>query len=104
MDYAALLSKAASTEQAIRVVTDGILQKLSRALSIAPENMDVTKPLHVYGVDSLLAIELRNFFAKEFGADVAVFDITGGSSFEAVSSVVVQKSRFCPNNWKSANT
>ena len=47
--------------------------------------MDMSKPLHAYGVDSLLTVELRNYFAKELNADVAIFDITDGSSFEAVS-------------------
>lgn len=95
VDYATLLRKAASLEDAARIVTDGLLHKLSRALSISPADMDVSKPLHAYGVDSLLAVELRNYFAKEFNANVAIFDITGGSSFETVGMTVARKSQFC---------
>ena len=96
VDYATLLRDAASLEDAARIVTGGLLQKLSRALFISPEDMDITKPLHAYGVDSLLAVELRNYFAKELSADVAIFDITGSSSFEAVGMTVARKSQFCP--------
>lgn len=91
-NYAAMLGVTTSLEEATAVVTDALLQKLSRALAIPPEHLDTTKPLHAYGVDSLLAVELRNFFAKELGADVAVFDITSGSSFEAVSMIVARRS------------
>lgn len=98
VDYAALLREAASSEDATRVVIDGLVQKLSRALSIPAENLDTTKPLHAYGVDSLLAVELRNYFAKEFSADVTVFEISGDSSFEAVSMTVAKKSEFCTSS------
>ena len=96
VDYAALLRNAASLEDAASAVTDGLLQKLSRALSISPEDIDTSKPPHAYGVDSLLAVELRNYFAKELSADVAIFDITGGSNLETVGMTVARKSQFCP--------
>lgn len=95
VDFAALLRDAASIEDAVRVVIDGLVQKLSRALSIPAENLDISKPLHACGVDSLLTVELRNYFAKKFGADVTVFEISGGSSFQAVSMTVAKKSKSC---------
>lgn len=100
VDYAALLREAASLGDAARIVTDGLVQRLSRALSIPSEDIDTSKPLHVYGVDSLLAVELRNYFAKELSADVPVFDITGGASFEVVGMTVARKSQFCPASLK----
>ena len=93
-NYAALLGATTSLEEATAVVTDALMQKLSRALAVPPEHLDTTKPLHAYGVDSLLAVELRNFFAKELGADIAVFDITSASSFEAVSMIVARRSSY----------
>ena len=93
-NYATMLGATTSLEEATAVVIDALLQKLSRALAIPPEHLDTTKPLHAYGVDSLLAVELRNFFAKELGADVAVFDITSGSSFDAVSMIVARRSSY----------
>ena len=93
-NYAAMLGATSSLEEATAVVTDALLQKLSRALAIPPEHLDTSKPLHAYGVDSLLAVELRNFFAKELGADVAVFDITSGENFEAVSMIVARRSSY----------
>lgn len=99
VDYVTMFRNAASLEDAGRVVTEGLLQKLSRALSIPREDMDTSKPLHTYGVDSLLAVELRNYFAKEMDADMAIFDIMGVSSIESVGMLVARKSRFRQASW-----
>ena len=74
--------------EASSVVSDALVKKIAKALSIPGEDIDTSKPLHAYAVDSLLAIELRNWFAKEFTADVAIFDIMGASSFGTVERTV----------------
>lgn len=91
-NYATMLGTTTSFDEATAIVTDALLHKLLRALAIPPEHLDTTKPLHAYEVDSLLAVELRIFFAKEMRAVVAVFDLTSGSSFEAVSMIVARRS------------
>ncbi|MCJ1398963.1 hypothetical protein MMC11_002164 [Xylographa trunciseda] len=94
IDYAASLRDAATLEDAGRIVTECLVQKLIKSLSIPREDLDTTKPLHKYGVDSLLAVELRNYFAKELSADVAIFDIMGGTSIDVVGVTVARKSAF----------
>jgi len=42
--------------------------------------------MHLYGVDSLIAVELRNWFT-EFSADIAIFEILGGATFKAVGGL-----------------
>lgn len=59
MDYGALMRDATSLEDIKQTVMKGLLQKLSRALSFVPGETDVSKALHAYGVDSLLAVGLR---------------------------------------------
>ncbi|KAH6676266.1 hypothetical protein B0J14DRAFT_432110, partial [Halenospora varia] len=94
-----LFQNATSLDNTGQVVVDGLVKKLSKALSIDAENLDVTKTLQAYGVDSLLAVELRNYFAKEFSADVAVFDITGTASFNEVGALVAKKSQSRKASW-----
>lgn len=83
---------------AANVVVDALIQRLSRATSTPVEEIDRSQPLHAYGVDSLLAVELRNWFSKLFKADVAIFDITGQASIQrvaegaVVSSALLQRS------------
>ena len=52
----------------------------------------MTRPPHVYGVDSLLAVESRNWFSKMWKADVAVFDITGQESIAPLGGAVAGRS------------
>ena len=96
IEYSTLLRDAATPDDRAQIVTDSLVRKLSKALNISHEDIDVSKPLHAYGVDSLLAVELRNYFAKEMGADLAIFEIMDGSNFKAVSITVARKSRFVP--------
>ena len=93
-NYAAALGAATSLASASDVVIDSLTQKLSKALSITPADIDTSKPLHSYGVDSLLALELRSWFAKEFKACMAIFEIMVGASFAAVASTVAGKSGY----------
>jgi acyl carrier protein len=92
VDYAAAFARSPSQEEAADVVTASLVSKLARAISVLPGEIDTTKPLHAYGVDSLLAVELRNWFAKTFKADVAVFEIMGKESVAAVGAAVAEKS------------
>ncbi|KAK9413400.1 hypothetical protein SUNI508_02599 [Seiridium unicorne] len=76
---------AQSSNEAGDVVVEALVQKLSKATSITPDDIDRSRPLHTFGVDSLLAVEIRNWFGKLFKADVAIFDITGQASLEEIA-------------------
>ncbi|KAH9996378.1 polyketide synthase PksD [Xylariaceae sp. FL0662B] len=82
-----------SAEERASVVVESLAQKLARALSIKPEDVDASQPLHAFGVDSLVAVELRNWFAKEFAADVPVFEIMSGRSVAAIGDFVTSVSQ-----------
>jgi hypothetical protein len=84
-DWATQFLQATSKAEAANVIVEALIQKLSRATSIEPDSINRTQPLHAYGVDSLLAVELRNWFSKVFMADVAIFDITGQASLEQIA-------------------
>lgn len=89
-----LLPAAASLADASKIVSAAIVQKLCKALSSSERDIDVSKPLHSYGVDSLVAVELRAWFMKEVGSDVAVFDIMSGQSLEELAELAAKRSSF----------
>lgn len=49
-------------------------------------------PLAVYGVDSLVAVEVRNWLAVSAKADLSIFDIMQSPSLEALAERVTEKS------------
>lgn len=61
---------------------------------MAPENK-----LDSYGVDSLVAVELRNWVAKELDADIAVFETLGGATIAGIGSLAASKSSFKQSSW-----
>lgn len=91
-NYGKLFQSASSPVEAAAVVVDGLVTRLSHALSMPSEDIDPTKPLHQYGVDSLIAVEMRNWFAKEFGSTVAIFTFLAAPSILAVGSLVTDAS------------
>lgn len=88
VNFAALFRKAETSEERSSVVVQVLAKRLARAMGIDSEDIDVEKPLHAYGVDSLVAIELRNWIAKDFAADVPVFELVGGRTVRGVAEFV----------------
>jgi hypothetical protein len=58
---------------------------------MSDESVNETTPLIDLGVDSLVAVEIRTWFAQEVGADVAVLKILGGPSIEELTEDVLSK-------------
>ena len=95
---AVLFWKAESAEGRAAVVVGSLSRKLARALSVQPEDIEPNKPLHAFGVDSLVAVELRNWISNEFSSDVPVYELTGGRSVLAIGELVVSTSQFRPDS------
>ncbi|SPO01629.1 related to polyketide synthase [Cephalotrichum gorgonifer] len=91
-DPKALFLAAADREEKVQVVISSLVSKLARAMSISPDDVELSKPLSSYGVDSLMAVELRNWIRHDFAAPMAVFDIMGGVPISTVGEVVVDRS------------
>ncbi|KAI0008226.1 hypothetical protein F4779DRAFT_642004 [Xylariaceae sp. FL0662B] len=92
-DYAAAFREAtADSSERIQIVIRALAAKLARSMSISPDDVELNKPLSSYGVDSLMAVELRNWITRDFGASVTVFDIMGNVPVAAIGDLVVAKS------------
>jgi aryl carrier-like protein len=93
------LRAAAGVDEAAGLIYDSLVGKISKILAVSKEDIDENKPLNSYGVDSLVAMEVRNWFMKEANADVAVFEIIGGSSLRQLSYTVAKKSKWVKGSW-----
>ncbi len=90
-DLLTRVKQASGLAETAKVVLDALVKKLSRVLARTPESLDCVQPLYVYGVDSLVAVELRNWFLQSLKVDVAVFEILGGSTCETIGQAVAEK-------------
>lgn len=48
---------------------------IPRTVVVPKDRMDMNKPIRAYGIDSLTAAGLRNWFAKAFGVSITVSKI-----------------------------
>ncbi|CEL10219.1 hypothetical protein ASPCAL13343 [Aspergillus calidoustus] len=97
-NFAEVFASGKSLEEVSCVIAQSMKAKLAQMLSISAGELDLDKPIHQYGVDSLTAVELRNWFSREMRADVAIFDILGGASISSVVTLAVGKSEYCVPN------
>ncbi|KAL2203502.1 hypothetical protein CC79DRAFT_1294463 [Sarocladium strictum] len=91
-DAAALFRTATEPAEKAEVVVKALVTKLARAMDMSAGDVQLSKPLSSYGVDSLMAVELRNWIKGEFAAPVAVFDIMGGLPISSIGELVVSRS------------
>jgi acyl carrier protein len=90
-EVAVLFREATSESERAAIVVRSLAAKLARALEISSEDVDPSNSLSDYGVDSLMAVELREWIGKQFQATVAVFDIMSGAKISAIGDLVVQR-------------
>lgn len=93
-----LFRQAKDADERTQVVLRALAVKLARAMSISPDDVESSKPLSSYGVDSLMAVELRNWIGREFSAPVPVFKIMGGTPITEIANVIVAKSSVGKNS------
>lgn len=55
------------------------------------EPLEILRPLSVYGIDSLAAIEFRNFVKLELGVELTTLEILNASSLVSVGEKVLQR-------------
>jgi hypothetical protein len=99
-DFESLFRSVDSAAKAGAMVARAMIEKLSTSIAVPREDISEDKPMYQFGVDSLVAIEIRNWFAKKLNADVAVFDILSESTIKEVAILAVRRSSYRKTEWK----
>ncbi|KAK1140234.1 Type I Iterative Polyketide synthase (PKS) [Aspergillus melleus] len=86
--------KSASAEDAVSMITEWIVLQVAHILGMSETDIETDRPLHAHGIDSLVAVDLKNWFLNELGAKVTVFDIMGNTAIKEISVMVAEQSRF----------
>jgi acyl carrier protein len=89
-----VFANAASLEDAVAITAEAIIEKLAKLPVGMQDKTDIdwNKQLQIYGVDSLLAVELRNWLVKEFKADITIFEIQGSATLGTLGVSIAVKS------------
>lgn len=85
------LSRTKSPEEAVSIITTGLAEKLGTILMVPVEDLDPETPITKYGLDSLNAIELRNWITKELQANLQVLELLTSGSLANLASTILKK-------------
>jgi hypothetical protein len=86
------LAGVLTMSDAVDVICKALMRKLAKAMMIELEDLDSSKPANAYGVDSLVAVEVRAWVFKEVKSDVSVFDILSNAPLTTLAKMIAEKS------------
>jgi aryl carrier-like protein len=76
-------------KEACETLVTAIVRCVAGFLMKGDEEIDPSRSLDAAGVDSLVAIELRNWWRQRLGTDVTVLELLNGGSFEQLAQLAV---------------
>ncbi|KAK5630340.1 hypothetical protein RRF57_006055 [Xylaria bambusicola] len=93
VNYAELLDAAKSTEDAAKIITDALVTRVSSLVGTEISRIEAHKSMQSYGIDSISAIDIRNWIMKVFAVDTPIFELLADSSFATVAASIAHKAR-----------
>lgn len=94
VDFARFFAGKPTAAEAASAVGDALANKLAQTMLISRDEIDMAAPIHSFGVDSLVAVEIRNWMSNELRADMAIFHILEATSVDALAALAVGKSSY----------
>lgn len=85
------MAAAANPGEAATIASEALRQSVSTTLAIPKERLDLRTPLVSYGIDSLAAMNLRNWIGTVFNVDIPIFTIQGGASMMDLAQIISLK-------------
>jgi len=93
ISWNAALKAAGSKEEAEQVICDGLVEKIAKTVGLETEDVDPARNLSNYALDSLTAIDVRNFITREFEATLQVLELLASGTTQTLAKTVAGKSK-----------
>lgn len=94
MDMKTMLARCPNPDAAADMIRTGLANMLAKAMNLLPEEVDVNKPPNAYGVDSLVAVGVRNWVLSTCGVQVSVFDVLSDSTVAEMATMVASRGEY----------
>lgn len=86
------IANATSIAEASAAVMNALVDRVAKSLQSAVSDIDTSRPLHAFGVDSLVAVEVANWVFREVKTKVTVFEILSSIPITSLAEKIALKS------------
>ena len=99
VSLASRLGKAISKAQATDIITDAMVHKTAEILQMPASEVDPGRLLYRYGVDVLVALDVRNWITRRMKANTTLLDIVAAVPIESFAGEITEKSKLIQGLW-----
>ena len=78
-------------DEASRIVCTALINFLAPSLNMEPSEIDDSKSLSIYGVDSLVATNIRNWVFRNVAVKLTDMEVMGASSILELAKTIATK-------------
>lgn len=89
----ARLAEVGGPDEAAPIILDALTQKVADILQMPASEVDSERPMYRYGVDSLIALEVRNWITRETRASVTLLEILAAMSMKEFAKLLAGRSK-----------
>ncbi|KAH6981906.1 hypothetical protein BKA56DRAFT_720122 [Ilyonectria sp. MPI-CAGE-AT-0026] len=94
VDMKSMLACCTDSDSAAEIICTSLSHMLAKSMNMLPEEIDTGKPPNVYGVDSLVAVGVRNWVVSNCGVLVSVFEVLSDKTVAELATFIAEKGRF----------
>jgi acyl carrier protein len=85
------ITRETTPEGRRKALLEVLREQVSRVLGTIPDRIEIDKPLTSLGMDSLMAVELRNWVEKELRLSVPIMEMMQASSLSGLADVLLTR-------------
>lgn len=89
--FGAAFRAAANETEARDIAVQAVQHKLSEVLSVGLQDVDAARSMTSYGLDSLTAIEVRNWIARELRANLQILELLTSGCVKDLAALIASR-------------
>lgn len=94
VSLASRLVEAGGIEEATETIADALVTKVADILQMPSSEVDPSRAMYRYGVDSLVALEVRNWITREMKASIALLEILAAVPMNDFARTIAERSKY----------
>ncbi|MCJ1244041.1 hypothetical protein MMC30_001238 [Trapelia coarctata] len=91
--FHAVLRQTASVDEAAEKISEALMEKMATLLMVPREEISPSKPMAEYGMDSLVAVQMRAWVAVAMEAQVSILELLVNVEVRVLALVVAGRSK-----------